>query len=283
MRTRQRELRIVMIERRAGPSLRRMADGTVLRILLGDMIGISHTIVVFLVARPAVYGRTLKHAAYVAIEAIGLNVRTRQGELGRIVRKAGFLPIARVVALRAVLRIALREVILCFVVLRFMTRPAVRRSLRVSTRVTFQTIGLNMRASQRERRQIMIPERRIGPFRRRVTGLAIRRKELGRVHRIRNAVVIFFVALNTCGRRAGILSADVALRTVRLHVRTSQRESCLVVPRKLRRLPGIYRVTLLAGRRKSRSFVVRVFSLIVIRLMALRASGRRVGKTARMT
>ena len=125
-----------------------MANGAVLRILLLDMIRVCDCHVILFVTGPAIRRGPLKNSASVTVYAICLNVLSGERKRSGVMIETRLLPIRRVVALRAVLRIALLKVIFCFVVLLFVARPAINRSARKTCGVTFEAVDFNVSARQ---------------------------------------------------------------------------------------------------------------------------------------
>jgi hypothetical protein len=278
----QRELRRIVIERRLRPVNGRVADRAVLRILFRDVIRIFNARVVLLVTRPAIRRRALEHSANVTILTACQNVRTRQRESSRIVIEICLFPIHRIVTLSAVVREAIFKVAFSIIILFLVARPAIYRSVVEARRVAFETVGLDVRAGQRECGLIVVIECRVGPLCRRMTGLTACREEIRRVFGVFRVLVIFFVAFDTRERCARVLSADVTLLTIKSNVRAGQREIRVIVTQELCRLPRVRRVTFLTCRRERITLMPRILRRVVVGLMAIHADGRRIRESRSM-
>ena len=86
-----------------------------------------------------------------AFGATLLNVPAGQRERSIVVIEFTVTPIRRIVTHLAVMRVTVLEMVLCVIVIRFVTRPAIRRcAFKDSTDVTLQAVRLDMRTGQRE-------------------------------------------------------------------------------------------------------------------------------------
>lgn len=169
------------------------------------------------------------------------------------------------------MRILLRRVILSAVEVRLMARPAIRRRSRVSIRMTCQTVRLYVRAGQRELRRAMI-ERRFRPVVCRVANRAILRIIFRHVIRIGRTVVVALMARPTIRWRTCV-SRRVACLTLRLNVRTGQRELRRVVI-KHSPVPLVGRMTNFTALRVLLRHMIRIGRAVVVALMACPARCR---------
>lgn len=94
--------------------------------------------------------------------------------------------------------------------------------------VTLDAIYRRVRAGKRER-SVVVVERRSGPIRRRVACVAGRREPCGGMSRIGCTVPIRLVAAVACGGQCCVVVVHMALSTVEARVRSSERESRVVV------------------------------------------------------
>jgi hypothetical protein len=122
--------------------------------------------------------------------------------------------------------------------------------------MTLCAIGFYVRAGKRESCEIMIKVRLI-PSSDRMANRAIVRIVLGHMVRVCRPFEIGLVTTVAFRRCSGILSADVALRTLRLNVCARQRVVCLVMNRKCRRTPSSSRMAFRACRDKEIGPVLR--------------------------
>lgn len=116
MRAGQGELRVVVIEVRVVPIRRVVAQRTIVRELLLDMI--VGVVVVILMTGPAIR-RSSAVTTRVTLEAIGLHVRACQRELRIVVIEGRVVPVRGVVTHLTIVRVLLFDVIIGVVVIRF--------------------------------------------------------------------------------------------------------------------------------------------------------------------
>ncbi len=163
-----------------------------MREAVGDVI--LHTLIVILMAGPAISRQAVVDPAAVALGARRLNVRTREREAAVVMVKGRAFPLRRRVTRRTVVWIAILNVALRLREVRRVARPAVRRRARVlAADVTLSAVGRHMGASQRKGRLIVI-QRCLRPIVCAVAGYAVVRELPGHVVRIRYANIILFVA-----------------------------------------------------------------------------------------
>ena len=130
-----------------------MTQHTVLGILAGHMIRILNAFKVFTMAAVAFGGRSTELPAHMAQPAIHGYVSTGQRKLRVVMMECRGLPRVRRMAFRAALRKLLRGMIgiLGGFEIRSVTIVTKRRGAReLSVEMTKPTIGLNMRAGERE-------------------------------------------------------------------------------------------------------------------------------------
>ena len=140
------------------------------------------------------------------------------------------VPVRRIMALLAGRRIAAGQMIgiRCTVVIRRMAREAFRRFIAVgATIVTLHATDSEMRSRERESGSIVVKLRI--PIRSCVTIVARRREACVSVIRIRCIIEVIRVTGGTCRWGSRILTADMALQTRRLNMRTRQRESTQIM------------------------------------------------------
>lgn len=92
MRAGEREARAVMIERRRPPRIVVMAQHTILRIAIGNVIGIRRVLKIALMTREAIFRRSCKAAVDVATRTIYGHVCALQCKGGTTMIKSGRLP-----------------------------------------------------------------------------------------------------------------------------------------------------------------------------------------------
>ena len=130
-----------------------------------------------------------------------------------------------------------------FTVIGFVARPAIRRCAGILTvDVALRAAHADMSAGEREVRQVVIELRRL-PAGCCVALLTRLREVAGNVIRVFRSLIVGLMARPAVGRRPGILTVVMALRTGQTDVRAGQREVSEIMI-KLRRLPGVRRVAL---------------------------------------
>ena len=88
----QREIGVVMVEGGWAPCRRRVAHGTIVGELVGQMIGISRSIIIRLMAREAVRWRSCILIIDMALAAVGFDMSAGQGEVGLIMVEGRWRP-----------------------------------------------------------------------------------------------------------------------------------------------------------------------------------------------
>jgi len=153
-----------MIERGRGPAARRMARGTIVIEIAGDVIGVCRAVVVRLVTVEAGAGRARVLPIDMALRAIHRRVRAREWKPGQVVIKRRGVPAVDRMAPGAVMtELASRVIwIACLRVIRRMAGIALARGVRVAVGVTSRTIGDRMTSGKWKRCRVC--ERDSGPF-----------------------------------------------------------------------------------------------------------------------
>lgn len=180
-----------------------------------------------------------------------------------LLRKAG----GYVIRIRGILKISLmaRETIFCSA-----GKAAVHVTLRAGCR--------RVRANERKSGTAMVKRRRL-PGVARVACAALLRKARSHVIRICGIPKISLVAREAIFGRTGEAAIHVAPRAVHRRMRTTQRECCQVMI-KIRRRPGVARVTNLAVLREVAGHMIGIRGVLKISLMARETIFRSSGKAA---
>lgn len=140
--------------------------------------------------------------------------------------------------------------------------------------VALDAVDTDVRSREGER-GVVVVERRSGPCRRRMAGIAGGRESRSGVVRIGRSIPVSLVTAKACGRQRRVVVIRMALGTGNSRVRTGQREPRVVVVKR-RWAPAACRVTNRAVGRESRGGVVGICGSGVIRLVARVAGRRRV-------
>ena len=223
---RQGERRVRVIERRAGPIHRTMANRAIHREPSRYVIRIGRRVIQRNMARIAIRGCPHKHVICVALCASNSCMRAGQRERCLRVVKRCSRPICRAVANRTIEReICLHVIrIRSSVVLREMARIAILgRVGEVRACVALVALQCRVRARQRERR-LRVIEGRARPVHRAVALRAIQRKSRCHVVRIRRRIKERQMARIAIRRRPRKFAAHMALRTLQCRMRARQRE-----------------------------------------------------------
>lgn len=192
-----------MIERRAIPVHRRMADAAILWKAGGLVVGIIRPVIVIQVARDASAARERKVISHVALRALQAGVHAGQCEPGIGVIELRTHPLHRRMAQSAVLRESGRLMIgvggRIVVVQMAIDASRIRKGI-VVVHVALQALQAGMRSGQREAGRGMI-ERRACPLRRVVAPRAILREIRCLVVRIAGRVVVIQMARDASAAR----------------------------------------------------------------------------------
>jgi hypothetical protein len=269
VRSGQRKLGCVMVERRRCPIRRWVALRAIMVEIAGNVIRVRRLLEISLMALVTVCIHQLIVATNVTWLALRGNVRSGQRKLGCVMVERRRCPIRRWVALRAIVVEITGNVIRVrrLLEIRLVALIAVRiRQLIVAARVTRLALSRNMRPSQRKLGCIVI-ECCSRPIRCCVTLRAIMVEIAGNVIRVRRLLEISLVALIAIRISQLVIAAGMAWLTLRGNVCTRQREQGGVVIERCR-CPIGSRMTLRTIMVEVPSNVIRIRCLLEIHLMA---------------
>ncbi len=256
VRSMQREVRVVVIERRIAPSRLIMAHGAIRAKARGRVVGFSCSVVLGHVAGTAGRGCS-RITVRVALDARGGCVRTVQREVRVVVVEGGIAPGRLVVAHGAIRAKARGRVVgfSCSVVLGHVAGTAGCRCSCITARMALDARSGRMRSVQREIGDVMIERSR--PTR--TGGVAsgtIRGEPSGLVVRVGGAIVLRHVATGTLRGCISEVARGMATCAVLDIMSTCQREKVVVC--ELRPPTSTHRIMALdAIRRETRAHVVR--------------------------
>ena len=191
--------------------------------------------------------------------AAHLNVSTGQRELCTAVIEGGWFPSHCVVTFLTGMRELISDMVWLAGTLKvcIVTGPAVhRRAIVLSVRMTLRAGRINVRAGQREIRQVVIKRGRL-PCRRIMTLCAGMTELIGDVIGVVNILVITLVTGPAIRGSAGVLAVGMTFDATHAYVCSGQWEIGEIVVERCR-LPGLHGVTGRAVMREVSSFVIRV-------------------------
>jgi hypothetical protein len=282
VRARQREWRLRMIEDRASPRDRGVADGAVGGETRLDVIGIRGALIVLYVAGITISGGANEFVVDVAERAGDVHMRAgeRKRRLGVVKHCAG--PRGCRMTDGTVCWEARSDVIgirSALIVLRMAGIAIGGRTGKLAVDVTEIAREGDMRTRQRELREFIVIEGSSRPGRRCMTNRAVGGETRLDVIRIRGALKILDVATVAIRRRAGKFAVDVAQVARDADVRAGEWERSLRMV-KDRASPRRRRVTEGAIGGKSSLDVIGIRGPVVILDVATVAIGGRAGKLA---
>ena len=262
----QIESRLAVVELRAVPLRRGVANGAILREAGLQVIGAVRRLIVLHVAAIAIGRRARESSSHVALGASHCRVSSGQRELGRIVIKVCALPAAgrmAGVAFGRKLRLNVIGIGGVLEIGKMAARAIGRCAGELAAHMAGRALHRGMRARQRKGRGVVI-ERRTLPAHKAVAQQAIVRETGGDVIRILRRVEILHVAAVTIHRCSGIASTHVALCALQTCVSSHQgkiREPSVI---ELRALPAVHAMADLAIGGQVRRHVTGRLRLLVV-------------------
>lgn len=278
----QREWRAAVVERRALPLRRCMAEIALGRKSRCLMIRARSLVEIVEVAAGAIHGKPDILAVAVARRASHAGVRPGQFELAHVVIELRVLPVRGGVAGVALgwnVSLRMRRIV-GLLVIRQMAAGTIHRCPReFSVDMAAGACNIDVRPGEWKLRGVVI-KRCSQPICHRMATRAIVRKSGGCVRRTCSAVVVVDVATEAIGRRTRELAAHVACDATHRCVRAEQREACECGVVKLSALPLVGSVAGVALERKFRRRVVGVLCFLKIAQVAACAVGAQSDKYA---
>ncbi len=200
------KLCLAVIECSCIPAIGGMAFGAIMAEIIGDVIGIVSSDIIFLVTRPAVRRRS-GITVGMTFDTIQRGMRPRERELGLRMVERRWCPSGGGMALRAILAEIVRHVIgiADAVIVILVTGPAIRwRSGELPVYMTAGTVDRQMLAGQWETGKVMIERGRAPPVLVVALG-AILRKAGGDMIWIGNRVIVIPMASYTISRQVELV------------------------------------------------------------------------------
>lgn len=252
VRPRQREPRVVVVERSRRPRCSAMTNVALLRESRGHVVRVRRSLEILQMTVDASPARQVVVAVGVTLRALHVSMRAGQGPAGGGVVEGRVVPVARVMADLALLRESCGSVIGIrgsLVILQVATGAGGVRDVVVSIHMALTALYAGMRSRQRPTRLRVIVRRR-APADCGMADLALLRNPSRHVIRICRALVVLQMAPDAGGAGETEVPIGVTLLALQLRVSSGQGKPNGIVI-EIRRLPGRCRVTHLAGLRNS--------------------------------